>query len=72
MRAYAIFVSSVLGFESSPWPTAGFFMSLVVWSWSSCVSGYALTLTAWFTSCWSRYVGSWFLKEILVKFLEEF
>ena len=72
MRAYAVFISGVTGSRSSLWPTAGFFASLIVWSWSSCVSGRALALASWSTSCWSRYVGSWSFKEVLIKFPEEF
>ena len=72
MRAYAVFVSGVLGSGSSLWPTASFFAFLVVWSYFSYVSGRALALTFWSTSCWSRYVGSWFFREVLVESLEEF
>ena len=72
MRVYAVFVSGMLGSVSFPLSTTGSFASLVVWSWSSCVSGLASALASWFTSCWSRYVGFWFFKEVLVKFPEEF
>ena len=69
--AYAVLVSLVLDSGSSPWPTAGFFASLVVWSCSSHVSGCALALASWSTSCWPRYVGTWSFKEALVEFPEE-
>ena len=72
MRAYAVFVSCVLGSGSSPWPTVSSFAFLIVWSCFNHVFGHASAFASWFTSCWPKYVGSWSFRKVLVEFPEEF